>query len=445
MQKQLLTIVILLLGLSTGQAQQYGKTPEDSVECVKRLSLYREFRDQENIEDALPHWRKAVRLCPKASKRLYLDGVDLYEHFIEKTSDSTSKQAYVDSLLWVYEQRIEHYGQEGYVKGKMGGALLKYRRDSELERAYELLKTSLDQRKEKSTFSALARYYFSLYYMYKADKVDKDKIIREYLVVSSYIEHNIQDPPKPKYKAYYEKAGQKIDKVFTTITKCEDIVKTFQSKLDHEDSLGSAVKKKMLSVLREEDCKENDLYPELAKQLHQEDPSAVSAYNIGSIEMKAENYEGAAQYFDQAIELAEDSSEKDSSKLENYYLAAAQNALKRGLGAKAAQYAKKVLKTNDKNGKAYIIIADGMAQSSESCGSNKFEKAAVYWVAADYLVKAKNVDPEVKELADKKIASYQRQFPSKSTLFDYGYIDKVGSTYTVDCWINETTTIRKAP
>jgi len=50
------------------------------------------------------------------------------------------------------------------------------------------------------------------------------------------------------------------------------------------------------------------------------------------------------------------------------------------------------------------------------------------------------VDPSTSDDANKKIASCTRYFPKQEDVFFYGL--KAGDTYSIKCWIGETTTVR---
>jgi len=60
------------------------------------------------------------------------------------------------------------------------------------------------------------------------------------------------------------------------------------------------------------------------------------------------------------------------------------------------------------------------------------------WAAADKYARAAAVDPSVAEQANQKRA--RLGFPSEQDKFVRGL--KAGDTYTVRCWIQETTTVR---
>jgi len=61
---------------------------------------------------------------------------------IKSETDKTHKEKYIDTLMIVYDKRIQYFGKEGYVLGKKGSDLYKLR-PSAYEESYEILKKSI--------------------------------------------------------------------------------------------------------------------------------------------------------------------------------------------------------------------------------------------------------------------------------------------------------------
>jgi beta-galactosidase GanA len=59
----------------------------------------------------------------------------------------------------------------------------------------------------------------------------------------------------------------------------------------------------------------------------------------------------------------------------------------------------------------------------------------------DYLTRAKNTDPSLKDQVDERIAIYSRLFPTKEEAFFRSIVDE-GASYHVGGWVNENTTVR---
>ncbi len=430
--------MILFSSVAKGQvSEKWGGTKDDSITCRKNLSLYQQYRDQNNYEEALGPLKKTIDHCPKFSKALFVNAEKFYERLIEQEKDSAKKQALVDSLLHYFDLRIKYHGQKPKVLGKKASALYNYRKERSLEKIRDWHRKAIESRQENSSPNNLFQYYFALYKLYKQDKIGKEKLIEEYIPLSGYVRHNIKN--ESKYAEYYRKVGENLDKIFTTVTECKEILPVFKKQVKQNPD-AVMMKEKMLRILRYRECEDNELFPRIAKDVHEAKPSCESGYNLGMFEMGNENYDTAAKYFKEATEMCTDTVLRKKA-----YIAAGQNALKRNRPAKANEYARKALDINRKTPKAYIIIADAVAQSENACGDNELAQKSVYWLAVDYLQKAEQVaeKEDVKDVISKKKKGYRGQFPSKELLFNHGKHDKGGEPYEVGCWINEKTTIRE--
>ena len=102
------TIVLIITTPAKAQ-NNYGS---DSVNCVKNMSLYMEYYKHKNYAEAIQSWRKVKDICPQAHKSIYIDGAKMYRYFITQEKDSTKQQLLIDTLLGIYDSRIENYGQK---------------------------------------------------------------------------------------------------------------------------------------------------------------------------------------------------------------------------------------------------------------------------------------------------------------------------------------------
>jgi hypothetical protein len=97
------------------------------------------------------------------------------------------------------------------------------------------------------------------------------------------------------------------------------------------------------------------------------------------------------------------------------------------------------------NAEAYMLIGDAIAGSSSACDDGALGARSVFWVASDYYARAKNLDAELGDLANKKISNMAKQFPTVDDIFTFG--KSAGGSFTVGnkpgCPCSgETTTIR---
>ncbi len=446
---------IVILGMLVGffsasaiQAQEQdtisGKYGEDSVKCVVNNSLYYEFYKQwkasdyknEAWKDVIKPWRWVFLNCPKSTKNIYLHGEKLMEQIIKNETNKERKEKYIDTLMMLYDKRIEYFGNKGYVLGKKGSDLYRLR-PSAYEETYNILKEAVDLEGNETNGPVLIYYFRAAEKMVKAGKADTSLLVEIYDKASSIIEHNLK-----KYKAsgktskitYWENIQGNIELSFEPYGSCDDMVSLYQVKYNDAPN-DVELLKKIVKTLDKKDCTDSPFYLEVLQKLNNLEPSALTAELIAKLYIKQEKFTEAAKYLEQAVKLYEDINDKTDAR---FLLANVYFQLKNYPKARAEAY--EVLKVRPNDGKSYILIGDMYAASAKECGDNDLTSKAPYWAAVDKYIKAKSVDPSVAELATTKINTFSQYFPATETVFFYD-LEK-GDSYTVDCWINETTTVR---
>ena len=138
--------------------------------------------------------------------------------------------------------------------------------------------------------------------------------------------------------------------------------------------------------------------------------------------------------------MAINSPESDNAADANYNFELATFCFKSGNSAKAYAAAQKAVELDEAlAGKAYMLM--GTIWGSQVCPGNEIEKRAQYWVAVDFMVKAKNADESLAEDANNHIRQYSAYFPQTAEAFMYDVTD--GQSYTVSCGgMRANTTVR---
>ena len=120
--------LITINSIVFGQNGKYGATDEDSVTCIENLSVYKDFLRDGQFAKAKSYWGKAYRICPKSSLKMYVDGEKILNNMIKENKENKERVTeIVDTLLLLYDVRIEHFGKEGYVLGKKGVSMYKHK------------------------------------------------------------------------------------------------------------------------------------------------------------------------------------------------------------------------------------------------------------------------------------------------------------------------------
>jgi tetratricopeptide (TPR) repeat protein len=454
MKKEFLSLVsgvlIIIASLNVSLAQdtepKYGA---DSARCIMNSSLYYEFYKQwkqsdyetEAWKDAIIPWRKVFIQCPKSSINVYLHGEKLIEEQIKNASNKTRKEGLIDTLMLLYDKRIKYFGKEGYVLCKKGVDLYKLRPDA-YEESYNILEKGVKLEGNEASGESLIYYFRSAEKMVKAEKAEKVVLVDIYDQVSEIIDFNIksyESKKKSKKVATWNNVKGNIELSFEPWATCKDLIEIFTKKFEEDPNNIDLLKKitKTLDKKNEKECTESDLFINATENLHQLEPTAKSAELMGKLYINKEEYEKALQYLKEAADLYEDGNDK----ADVYFIIAKVYFQKKNYPASRSNcYEAIKLRPND--GAPYMLIGDMYLATVKQCGGNDLSDKANFWVAVDKFNKAKQVDPSLADQANKKIRDYSVYFPATETLFFYDLA--VGDSYTVECWINETTTVRSS-
>jgi tetratricopeptide (TPR) repeat protein len=439
-------LVMMFGGVVKAQQLNGPKYIVDSVTCVMNNSLYDEFYKQwkasnyENasLKDAIGPWRWVYLNCPQSTINIFLHGESLMEALVTNETDKLLKDKYIDTLMMVYDNHIKYYGKEGFVLAKKGVDLYKYRPES-YEEVYAILGKSISLEGNSSGGPALIYYFRAAEKLVKSEKAEKIILVDIYDQASDIIDFNLKEyqaKNDTKNIANWENVKTNIELSVEPYATCEDLISIYTAKFNSAPN-DIDLLKKITKILDKKNCTDSELFFKATENLHHLDPTANSAEIMGKMYIKREDYNKATTYLLQAIDLHEDADERADV---NFLLANVYFQVKQFSNARSQCY--EVLKVRPNDGKAYILIGDLYASSAKDCGDNDLTNKVVYWVAVDKYDKAKSVDtdPAVQEFAVNKINTFSQYFPATQTIF-FNDLNK-GDSYTVGCWINETTTVR---
>lgn len=427
MRKTLFGIGLLMFTIiGFAQDTKYGATPEDQQKCKEALSVYKDYI-KTDLPLALKYWRQAYNICPQSQKSLYINGIDMYRTLIDKTKDEAQKNKYIDTLLSIYDKRIENFGQKGYVLGRKGTDVLRYRGHEE---AFPVLIESMELRGNKTEAGVLVSIMIAVTNFEEEGKKSKEDVIFYFNKCSDIAAANVADDDK----GYYSKALEEVQKAAAKYLDCETLIpiaeKGFESNKENVDWL-----KRTTLLLKSKSCFEAPIFGKVAEAYFNLEPSADGAEGMGNLFLGQKDFSKAIEFYQKALEMAENDEQKATFSFDiakAYYYAHNYSSAK--------SYALKAAGYKSGWGEPYILIGDAYAAGAGSCNENELDKFGAYWAAVDKYQKAKSIDPSVAGDANQKIASLSAHYPSTQDVFFHGV--KSGDSYTVGCFINETTTVR---
>lgn len=443
-------------------AQETASTEVDckeNQEIKEKLSIYYEYYKSKNYKDSYSAWEYVYENCPSAHKNIFIHGPNLLKYKYKKATTEADKKMYLDKMMKVYDDRLVYFpGKKGYVLGKKGSDMVKYKIGTSQEQ-YNVLKEAYELDSVKLSGSTLFAYFTSSTRLFNEKIFSDEEVFEVYDQVIEAIDFNKEEEEeiiaefeqrqedgetlnrkelkilKRTKKSYgaFETVESNVEKVIGKIATCDrlDVLygSKFEEKKDDLNWVNGGVK-----MMTRKKCFDSKVFFNLIESKSKLAPGASSYRVAGLLSLSNKKYDKALEYYKKAIEVGSDANKKG----EDCYKAA-QALFKLGRMAEARNYAYKAISNKKKWGEPYILIGDLYASSANVCGDNVFEKKAVYWAAIDKYTKAKRVDPKVSKSANKKIKSWGSQVPDKTMIFQFGYIGK--PKYEVGGWIKESVNV----
>ncbi|MGB0428367.1 MAG: tetratricopeptide repeat protein, partial [Flavobacteriales bacterium] len=387
--------------------------------------------------------------------------------FIKEATDDATKRAWLDSLYMVYDQRAVYYpelkgeciGKKAYYLYRTAGKDIS---DEELIQANKWLKESYDVDGNNITGTTINYLFKTSISLINKKIYDVNDVVSLYATLSDVVSYQKAKYGQEKF-AYDERieAGETLStkeaKLHTNVTKKLDQLAKVESNLETklapfatceklEEIYGKALEENKANVdwltkasglMKSKKCTESDLFFQIAENLYALDPTAPAAINLAYKALKDKDYATTNTYIDKALEL-----EADDLQKAKYMILKANIQLSRGQYQTAYATARKAASLRKGWGEPYLVMGQAYAATSRKCGELKTEflKRVGYCAALDKFEYARRIDPGVAKAANRLIGSYSKHVPSITQAHEVG--KKAGDKHTINCWYNETTTVR---
>jgi tetratricopeptide (TPR) repeat protein len=176
-------------------------------------------------------------------------------------------------------------------------------------------------------------------------------------------------------------------------------------------------------------CMDLDVALDAAKVVEKNEPEYAMAKIIAQLCASKKDFECARHYYEEAISLTEDNTQKADVY---YYLATIMASQKKK--ASARNYARLAINADPTKKEAYKLIGDLYFNSYGECkkGENPVHDRCVY--LASYEMYKRAGDGAAMKRA-------HEQFPTMEEIFTWNL--KVGDKIKIGCWINESVAIQK--
>ncbi|MGC9343613.1 MAG: hypothetical protein ACP5E3_12995, partial [Bacteroidales bacterium] len=320
LKKLLTTYLIIIFSGMLVVAQDESATDSSSgtssdVQCELELSNMAEFMKIDLPHYAYSAWKKLFNHCPDASKNIYISGAKIFQDMIKNAQDETRKQELFDTLMLIYDRRIQYFGDEGYVLGRKGMDIIRYN-EAEYENAYDAFKKSTDLLGVETDLNVITGLFQTGAVMFKAEKIRASQFLNDYLTVASLVKEKKEAGESP---ANLNRVSKMLDNILsnTRISDCEALENALSAKVNDPDVEGDFLKLS-LDLLTLSGCDNTKFFSDVNEKLMEVAPDPDLAYQVARYNLKNDNFEKAADYLQKAID---NETENDQKALYEYQLA----------------------------------------------------------------------------------------------------------------------------
>lgn len=432
--KILVSAVLTVVGLSAyaqdlsdPKYAKWGETLEERKENILNSSYLKEEINNHNFDSAAGYLHKLIEKCPAASENIYVNGTKLYKQRINRAQTLAEKNAYVDSLLWLYDVRLENFGThrtrgKDYILERKAREYLTYKESDRegIRNAFEAAIAAQVEATGKADPEVLAIYFKNLCDDYSNDVVDAMTVVSAYDGNAKYFEGIA--PEQEEFKDQFEKCF-----AMSGAASCENIEKIFAKKIADAPEDETVIAQAMDLMTRAK-C-ESDFFLSVGEKYYAMKPSSITAMRLAEVFQNRKEYEKANQYLREALAKETNDAEREKLLVRIGILEVTTNDYRN-----AVEAFREAQKINPEDGLIYYFLPQCYVFGAKNC--NGFAKDATFWVAYDMLQKAipllEGDDyPEFAANAKSLAATYRSAFPTTEECF-FNELSE-GSTYTVNC------------
>lgn len=442
--KLILAAAATLVGVSASaqdfsddaQYGMWGTTVEERSSNIQASSFLKEELDAKNYAAATVYFQQLFNNCPAASQQTFARGVTLYKNKANRARSIDEKKMYVDSILLIYDARIEYFGDhpkngKDYILDMKARDMIRYcATDRPLLR--KGLKDAVDAAIESGRINLdiVATYYKCLTEDYEYDdEVTGEMVLAEYDRLSPLFADIAAEDEQ--YKDMFESSFSN-----SGAATCEGLEAIYKEKLE-ADPDNIELLAKAVSLMSRRQCN-SDFYFEQTERYYAVSPSSETALFLAKSFQGRGDTDKALKYLREALAV-----ETDPAAKEPLYVQISLIEISNRNFSAAAAAARELRAINPENGYSYFIL--GQCYASTTCPEDGIGGGSVYWAAYDAMAQAVNLlknEPDVQKIAQQFMNAYRGAFPKQEDCF-FAELS-AGDRYTILCGFaqGQTTTVR---
>ena len=424
---------------------------KESVEDA--FTLYRDQMRFGLLKDALPLWRHAYYNAPGSNGNVtyhFDDGIKIFDDLFKKATDTEIKRAYVDTILSIYDKRVECFGDDGTIAARKAfNSYYYYSQFTDKEETYNLFKRVVDLKKEKADYFVINPFSKMVYDRVLDSLISIDEAQEYVAQIFEAIAYGTANATA-RYKEAWEAIGAYAPPLLAGLEgirgfyDCQYYLDKYTPQYLEDSTTCDNVTEVYLKTIWAYCDTANPLIVRIKKQkdtICYVPPPPPGPLRLAKNALEAGDFDMAIEYYQEYINNTDDP-EKKADKLlriaKIYYAHKVNFPMARKFALMAAEQ-----KANW--GDPFILIGKLYASSGPLCGPGRgWDSQIVTWPAIDKFEHAKRIDENVIAEANRFITRYSQYMPSSEDIFMRPNVQE-RQRFKVGCWIQEYTRVRAAP
>lgn len=444
-------VTILVLTLALGNqawAQCKGDFGADKAATEVRLALYGDAYKSQKYHDAKAPLSWLLKNAPKVSTKIYVDGVDIYDKLATAEKDPAIKQTLIDSIMVVYDLRVQNCGDEAQVVNRKANTYFKYyyKTKEKLAEVLALFDKAYELNGDKMMESSLDLYMktVQLHSSFNKGSMTEDQILERYDRITAILDTKTQ-------KALEAGKAADADKLKTIRTSVDDnlakspvkftcdMVKAKLEPKFRANPTDKALAKKIFNFMLQDKCTDDPLWLETGEVIKDIEPKDFGLINnLAKKHLANGNTEKAEALTKEALAIAAKPEQKADALMSLGAIEA-----KKGNNGGARDYFFQSVQADPASKEGYLKIGDLYYNSFNDCAKrvNMAEDRLIYIASYEMYSRAAGSTNEAdKRAASAGMAKARAQFPSKEEIFVLNW--KAGEAKSIKCWFSESVTLK---
>lgn len=284
--------------LNSPQYAKWGSTLEEKQQNILNSNFLKESCDNRDYDAAARYLNALIKSCPEASSAIYQRGAIVYKNKINRAKSLAEKNAYVDSLMLMYDLRAKYFGDNpkqgtAYILDRKAREYVIYR-PADRAGIRKFFREAIEAGGENVDPETVALYFGNLCEDYKTtDEVLPDEVISEYDRLSPIFENNPDAiESKNQFDAAFGLSGA---------ANCENLEKLFSSKLEANPD-DEAVLAQAVSLMSRANC-DGEFFFTTAEKYYTVHPTSETALFLAQGFQNKGEYDKAIKYLNEALAM----------------------------------------------------------------------------------------------------------------------------------------------